>query len=733
MDKLASIKIRQDNGTYSNPIPVSVLAENVECNNGNYLIDILGNIDIQEKGNIQYQLNQLFNTKISVSELNKYVYNILEQTITGWLDSNIEPFEGAVDSSLSIEGAAADAKVTGDIKKIVTNLQNIIFTHNWTIGGLRGDFKGITSTTSRARIAGAYMNVIPGNYNVFLYIPEEYQMRVVCYSKKGQWSSLVTEITSGFESGYIQIPSQYFNLYMTGNLRHRIDPDLAFSEEEITNLNEIIYFSLSTPVGLLKNLNTNSKKTIVSAINELNNQTIITNTSVNKIENDFLKNSFVINNNWENIPWVIGQGLNPSNGTTVSNRPAFIRSACFLKCLKNSSINVKDGFLFQICEYSAPNVSSFIKGRTASNTPYIVENDGYIRVAIKAETEEELTNFATAYDNFIPNIIIENKYNNYSFGYNRKYIDITDQLIYSNQKIENNNIINSNIDLLAQLPNIGNIEIRTNAPAGKFLIYKYSNGTYTLLNESFSHYCFRYTGDYISKYFIVFETQSETSISSEHDLNLIKIYRFEDQGEKNFNNIPFYNKKIACFGDSIVQGRYCKNSASVNTIMSKPYSVLLGEKCNDFNPKNYGIGGALVYNSDWKSLYLNCQKVKNNDIVFICAGTNDFGSNISREDFIQAYSYVIDKLITNNTEVIICTPTYRNRTSANSAGLTLADYADIEKDIAISKSLIFIDLYNLTKNFPNWSSYLPDGLHPNEIGHKIIAELLIDNYGIYTY
>lgn len=117
MDKLASIKIQQNDGTYSDPIPVSVLAENVECNNGNYLIDILGNIDIQEKGNIQYQLNQLFNTKISVSELNNYVYNTLEQTVTNWLENNIESGDGSIviDKSLSIEGVPADAKVVGDL------------------------------------------------------------------------------------------------------------------------------------------------------------------------------------------------------------------------------------------------------------------------------------------------------------------------------------------------------------------------------------------------------------------------------------------------------------------------------------------------------------------------------------------------------------------------------------------------------------------------------------------
>ena len=46
MDKLTSIKIRQDNETYSDLIPVGVLAENVECNDNNNLVDVLGSVDI---------------------------------------------------------------------------------------------------------------------------------------------------------------------------------------------------------------------------------------------------------------------------------------------------------------------------------------------------------------------------------------------------------------------------------------------------------------------------------------------------------------------------------------------------------------------------------------------------------------------------------------------------------------------------------------------------------------
>lgn len=116
MDKLTAIKIQQNDGTYSNQIPVSVLAEYVDWNNNYNLIDILGSVDIQTKGNIQYQLNQLFNTKISVSELNNYIYNNLEQTVTNWLENNIEPIENTVvvDKSFSVQNAAADAKAVSD-------------------------------------------------------------------------------------------------------------------------------------------------------------------------------------------------------------------------------------------------------------------------------------------------------------------------------------------------------------------------------------------------------------------------------------------------------------------------------------------------------------------------------------------------------------------------------------------------------------------------------------------
>lgn len=96
MDKIVSIKIKQNDGTYSNEIPVSVLAENVEWDSNYNLIDILGNVNINGAGNIQYQINQLINQKVSHSDLSNYVNNQLNTTVENWLDTNVNPVGSAV-------------------------------------------------------------------------------------------------------------------------------------------------------------------------------------------------------------------------------------------------------------------------------------------------------------------------------------------------------------------------------------------------------------------------------------------------------------------------------------------------------------------------------------------------------------------------------------------------------------------------------------------------------------
>lgn len=120
MDKLTAIKIKYDDGTYSDEIPVSVLSENVEWDSTHTLVDVLGSIDVDVTGTIQDQISQLFNEKVSASAMQAamqdYVTNSMPTYITNWLNTNVNPVGSAVvvDSSLTVAGAAADAKAVGD-------------------------------------------------------------------------------------------------------------------------------------------------------------------------------------------------------------------------------------------------------------------------------------------------------------------------------------------------------------------------------------------------------------------------------------------------------------------------------------------------------------------------------------------------------------------------------------------------------------------------------------------
>ena len=117
MDKLTAIKIKYDDGTYSDEIPIRALAENVEWDDTHTLMDVLGSVDVDITGTIQDQISQLFNEKINYTQLNNYVASQLNIDVTTWLENNVDPVGSAVvvDKSLNIEGAAADAKEVGNL------------------------------------------------------------------------------------------------------------------------------------------------------------------------------------------------------------------------------------------------------------------------------------------------------------------------------------------------------------------------------------------------------------------------------------------------------------------------------------------------------------------------------------------------------------------------------------------------------------------------------------------
>lgn len=195
MDKLTSIKIAYENGTYSDQIPISGLAQNIEWDSSHSLVDILGNVNISA-GSIQYQINQLINNKMNITDLNSYIANHLNADVTNWLESNVEPVGSAVvvDNSLSIVGAAADAKAVGDAltstSMSLSHLMDITYTKPRDLSAVtyvRGWFSGevgenIAWNSIGTKTARTSVRIpLEKNSRISIQNSEDYVMRVfVC-------------------------------------------------------------------------------------------------------------------------------------------------------------------------------------------------------------------------------------------------------------------------------------------------------------------------------------------------------------------------------------------------------------------------------------------------------------------------------------------------------------------------------------------------------------------------
>lgn len=331
---------------------------------------------------------------------------------------------------------------------------------------------------------------------------------------------------------------------------------------------------------------------------------------------------------------------------------------------------------------------------------------------------------------------VEIEYVNGHYAYQRNYTDITYSLQWSQGNVTANGVDSDTHYIHAELPCVGNVEVKLNWPSCKFTVWKKDDeGNYTrLTSDAWSYYFCRYNSDDKdgTVYYVVVTSINETTSFTKFSYGKrgIKAYIYEDTGVFSEIPSPFYGKTIAVMGDSIVQGRFRKgNAEDTNSVHAKPWPVLIAEASNT-EPGDFGIGGATVYGDSWLSLYTNRQKISGYDVVLVCAGTNDFSSGstyTSETDFKAAYGAVLDALIANNTQVIAVTPTRRRLNSTNAGGLTLRDYSVFITDVAASKNVPVIDLYAMSYSNQEFIDSLIDGIHPNESGQRIIADLILNN------
>lgn len=64
---ITAIRLKNEDGTYSDELPIGTSTDKVDYDNDNTLNDVLGNVDILNKGDIQNQINDLDDTIDDIS------------------------------------------------------------------------------------------------------------------------------------------------------------------------------------------------------------------------------------------------------------------------------------------------------------------------------------------------------------------------------------------------------------------------------------------------------------------------------------------------------------------------------------------------------------------------------------------------------------------------------------------------------------------------------------------
>lgn len=209
--------------------------------------------------------------------------------------------------------------------------------------------------------------------------------------------------------------------------------------------------------------------------------------------------------------------------------------------------------------------------------------------------------------------------------------------------------------------------------------------------------------------------------------------------------------KINFLGDSITEG---VGASSKDTI----YHAVLKKEAGLCEARNYGISATRFAlqkgtperpKDDYVDVNSFCERFSqmsdDADAVVVFGGTNDYGhgdapignfSDRTPDTFYGACHYLFRGLIKKylGKPIVIMTPLHRLNETDPTAGCkktavgTLKEYTDIIREVAEFYSLPVLDLFSssgLQPDIPEiQENYLPDGLHPNDNGNKVIAHKL---------
>ncbi|KAJ80425.1 SGNH/GDSL hydrolase family protein [Enterococcus faecalis] len=196
-------------------------------------------------------------------------------------------------------------------------------------------------------------------------------------------------------------------------------------------------------------------------------------------------------------------------------------------------------------------------------------------------------------------------------------------------------------------------------------------------------------------------------------------------------------KRIGIIGDSVARGYLAKYNFGD-----------LFKKVSGATVTNTAVNGARMTNNNEASIYAQSKKVGGCDLVII-QGTDDdwlgnvpIGSKYDDENtsYIGAFYRVVDNIraLNPNAKILVMTSTLQAPASGgsisrtdrwkNKLGKDLHDYTDAQKMACNDLQLPYADFMKTELFEPLNPAFrkkmMSEGLHPNEIGHQMIAQEL---------
>lgn len=200
---------------------------------------------------------------------------------------------------------------------------------------------------------------------------------------------------------------------------------------------------------------------------------------------------------------------------------------------------------------------------------------------------------------------------------------------------------------------------------------------------------------------------------------------------------PLKRLKCGILGDSITAGTGASEA-------SKSYAGLLtGEFASLVN---YGVSGSCIAQM-WQKPFVSRYSGMSNDLnmIIVFGGVNDFYAGVpigeadstTNTEFCGALNTIMSGLMSKyaGKKIVFVTPIQCDNgslatTEQNSKGHTMQDYVDAIRERCNYYSIPCLDLYamsgmGIAVSGAQHTVFSHDGIHPNNLGHRQIFELIV--------